>query len=98
MSGLEPEIAPPPRGRNNRPERIDIGDDVLVRNDLIAHEEGTTERTVNRGDAHGAPFTYVGGVKYRPLRRYQAWRVSRIQQRNPARGPRRAAGRSHPQL
>ena len=56
------------RGRLARPDRINIGEDELMRNDLIAKEQGTSERTVNRGDAHGAPFTYVGGSKYRPIK------------------------------
>jgi hypothetical protein len=72
-----------PRCKLARPERIDIGDDVLVRGDLIAKAEGICERTVNRNDARGAPFVLVGGVKYRPLKRYQQWRASTIQQRKP---------------
>ena len=64
-----------------RPDRINIGEDELMRNDLIAKEQGTSERTVNRGDAHGAPFTYVGGVKYRPIREYRQYLISRIQRK-----------------
>jgi len=72
-----------PRCKLSRPERIDIGDDVLVRNDVIAKTEGTSERTVNRNDPRGAPYVLIGGVKYRPLKRYQQWRVSGIQQAKP---------------
>jgi hypothetical protein len=77
--------APPldPRCKLARPERIDIGDDVLVRSDLIAKAEGTCERTVNRNEARGAPYVLIGGVKYRPLKRYQQWRASTIQQIKP---------------
>jgi hypothetical protein len=67
--------------RQTRPERINIGDDELVRNDIIAKEYGATERTINRGDVKGAPFTYVGGVKYRPLKRYREFITSQIQTR-----------------
>ena len=73
-----------------RPERIDIGDDHLVRNDLIAKEQGTSERTINRSDAYGAPFTYVGGVKYRPIGAYRQFLASRIQRRGQ---PRQRRGR-----
>ena len=67
--------------RANRPQRIDIGDDELVRNDLIAKEQGTTERTLNRDDARGAPFTYVGGVKYRPIHAYKKFLAGKIKVR-----------------
>ena len=79
---------PTAHSRSMRPERIDIGDDELVRNDLIAKAQGTSERTVNRGDAHGAPFTYVGGVKYRPQKAYRLFLASRIQRKGhpPRRG------------
>ena len=59
------------RRRALRPERIALGDDVAVRNDLVALEEGVSERTLNRGDALGAPFLMVGGVKYMPLAAYK---------------------------
>jgi len=79
--------------RADRPERIEIGDDTLVRNDLIAGMMGTSERDVNRGDAHGAPYTYVGGCKYRPLKAYHQYLSARIQRRNqPPLRPRRVRG------
>ena len=83
------------RSRSARPERIDIGDDELVRNDLIAQMEGTSERTVNRGDARGAPFALVGNVKYRPIKRYWAWRAAGIIERRPEQ-PQRIIERSRP--
>ena len=52
-----------PRCKLSRPERIDIGDDVLIRNDVIAKTEGTSERTVNRNDPRGAPYVRVFGGK-----------------------------------
>jgi hypothetical protein len=69
------------RHRAARPERITIGDDEFVRNDLIAKECGISERTVNRGDKRGAPYVLIGGVKYRPLKRYHQYLVGQIQQR-----------------
>jgi hypothetical protein len=70
------------RCRLTKPERIDIGSDELVRNDVLAAEKGMSERTMNRGDAQGAPFTFVAGVKYRPLRAYHEFLASLIQCRN----------------
>ena len=72
------------RCRSMRPERIDIGTDVLVRNDLIAKQQGTSVRTVNRGDADGAPFIYIGAVKYRPEKGYRDYLTSCIQRRGQA--------------
>jgi hypothetical protein len=80
------------RLRASHPETIDIGDDTLVRNDVIAAKQGTSERTVNRGDARGAPFIYVGGVKYRPIGRYREFLSRQIVVRGqpPVRRRRRA--------
>jgi hypothetical protein len=64
-----------------RPERISLGDDELVRNDLLAKQQGGSERTLNRGDAKGAPFILVAGVKYRPLKQYLEWLAGQIQVR-----------------
>jgi hypothetical protein len=70
-------------GRAERPERIVIGGEACKRNDIKAKELGHTERTLNRGDKDGAPYIYIGGIKYRPDRRYDNWLLSRIQARNP---------------
>lgn len=64
-----------------RPARIDLGDDIGLRNDLVAQEQGVHERTINRGDAKGAPFIMIGGVKYRPIRAYRQFLTSQIQVR-----------------
>jgi hypothetical protein len=69
------------RPRAERPERIPLGDDTLVRNDIIAAIYGSSERALNRGDAAGAPLVYVAGVKYRPERGYQEFLTSQIQRR-----------------
>ena len=68
-----------PLGRRaQRPERLTFAGQELVRNDVIAREQGTTERTLNRHDAQGAPFMYVGGVKYRPIQRYHEFLLSKV--------------------
>lgn len=68
-----------PLGRRaQRPERLTLAGQELVRNDVIAREHGTTERTLNRHDAQGAPFTYIGGVKYRPIQRYHEFLLSKV--------------------
>ena len=82
------------RCRSTRPEHIDIGTDVLVRNDVIAKQYGTSERTINRGDAEGAPFVKIGGVKYRPQKGYQEFLASRIQRRGQRRRAKPVARRS----
>ena len=51
---------------------------------------GSSERALNRGDAAGAPYTYVAGVKYRPERGYQEFLTSQIQRRG-AKPKRRAS-------
>jgi hypothetical protein len=79
--------------REHRPGRIDIGTDVLVRNDLKAQQLGMSERTLNRGDAHGAPFVLIGNVKYRPDQGYNEFIAARIQRKNTA-TPRRRRLRS----
>jgi hypothetical protein len=71
------------RCRAVKPERININDDVLVRDDVLAKEKGVTTRTLGRGDALGAPFTYIGNVKYRPEKQYHQFMASRIQLRKP---------------
>jgi hypothetical protein len=72
------------RCRVSRPERIDIGDDTLVRNDVKAGEEGRSDASLNAEDSFGAPYTYVGGVKYRPEKLYREYRMSRIRQATPS--------------
>ena len=70
------------RPRSERPERILLADgDALVRNDIIAADLGSSERAMNRGDADGAPFTYIAGCKYRPERGYREYLASKVQRR-----------------
>lgn len=78
------------RRRAKRPERIDLGGgEEAVRNDLVAAANGTSERTLNRADKDGAPYLFVGGVKYRPINEYKKFLASRVQRMNP---PRRRVG------
>jgi len=66
--------------RKMRPERIVVGDEVFERNDLTAARYGGSERTLNRGDRHGAPYRFFNGVKYRPVKRYEEYVLRGIQQ------------------
>lgn len=79
------------RCRTVHPAEIDIGTDILVRDDIVARKYGVTTRTLGRGDAHGAPYTYIGGVKYRPGTAYAEFVKGRIQVR--VRGARQQAAR-----
>jgi hypothetical protein len=72
-----------PRRREAHPERITVGDEIFLRNDVQAKQLGCSERSINRGDKHGAPFLFIGGIKYRPEQRYAAFLMSGIQVRNP---------------
>jgi hypothetical protein len=55
----------------------------MVRNDVVAGDEGNCERTLNRRDKDGAPYIYIGGVKYRPIERYHEFMLGRIQVHQP---------------
>ena len=79
------------RPRAERPERIPLGDDTLIRNDIVAAIYGSSERALNRGDAMGAPHCRIAGVKYRPERGYQEFLTSQIQRRGAK--PKRRAGK-----
>ena len=70
-----------PRRRQAHPERLVIGDETFIRNDLLAQELGVSERSLNRGDRDGAPFTFIGGIKYRPRKRYDNFILNGIQER-----------------
>ena len=72
-----------PRRREAHPERITIGGEVFVRNDILAREQGESERSLNRGDARGAPYRFFGGIKYRPLRLHAEFIMRTIQMRKP---------------
>jgi|SRR6516225_78345 hypothetical protein len=84
------------RRREHHPERIEVGGVVLIRNDIQAKQLGISERAVDRGDKHGAPFLFVGRIKYRPEQRYADFILSRIQtgKRRKRRTSKRKRGRS----
>jgi hypothetical protein len=77
------ELRLDPRRREAHPERIVIGDEVFIRNDIQAKQLGTSERSVNRDDKHGAPYRFFGGVKYRPEKAYAEFILSSIETDKP---------------
>jgi len=82
-----------PRHRERHPERIEIGGVVLVRNDVQARQLGVSERSIDRGDKDGAPFVFIGRIKYRPQQRYADFILSKIQEGRPRRRRRKRRGR-----
>ena len=70
-----------PRRREAHPERIVVGGETFIRNDVLARAQGESERSLNRGDARGAPFRFFGGVKYRPERLHAEYVFRTIQMR-----------------
>jgi hypothetical protein len=79
-----PERPLDPRRREAHPERIMVGGEVFIRNDIQAKQLGTSERSVNRGDQHGAPYRFFGGVKYRPEKLYAEFIINSIQTDKPS--------------
>lgn len=71
-----------PRRREAHPERINVGGEIFVRNDVLAREQGESERSLNLGK-RGAPFRFFGGVKYRPQRLHAEFVMSTVQVRKP---------------
>jgi hypothetical protein len=72
------------RDRGARPERMTIGGVTMVRNDIVAAEMGVVERTINRDDKDGAPYTYFGNVKYRPIEAYHQFLLKQVKQQGQA--------------
>ena len=72
-----------PRRREAHPERITVGGEVFVRNDIQAREQGESERSLNRGDKRGAPYRFFGGVKYRPQRLHAEFVMRTVHVRKP---------------
>jgi len=84
MDTIEPtEPRLDPRRREAHPERIAIGDEVFIRNDIQAKQLGCSERTVNRDDRRGAPYRFFGGVKYRPEKAYAEFILGSIETDKP---------------
>jgi hypothetical protein len=86
-----------PRDRRAHPETISIGGETFERNDVRAKKLHMSERSLNRGDAQGAPYIMLGGIKYRPVGRHDAFILSTIQQRRPEQPKRRKGGRGNKQ-
>jgi hypothetical protein len=84
MSDIGPSPSKTTHSRTLRPERIDLGDDIAVRNDIVAKEQGASERAVNRDDAKGAPYMYFAGVKYRPEKRYRKFLAGKVKTGRPS--------------
>ena len=84
---------PKRRFRTERPERLIIGGVEMRRNDVVARDEGNCERTLNRRDKDGAPYIYIGGVKYRPIEQYHRFLLGRMQVRNQPPAKRRGHAR-----
>jgi hypothetical protein len=89
MDNIVPGQAPGNRRKESRPERIVVGEETFERNDITAKRYGSSERTINRGDRDGAPFRFFNSVKYRPMKRYDAFILSTIQELKPKRRRRR---------
>jgi hypothetical protein len=78
------------RRREAHPERITIANETFERNDIRAKKLCMSERSLNRGDRQGAPYVFLGGVKYRPVERHDAFILSSIQTHKPPKRQRRA--------
>jgi hypothetical protein len=73
-------------GYHRRPpaERIEIDGDTLLIDPLWCEVVlgGASRKTGSRLDAEGAPYVFIRGYKYRPLKEGRAFVASRIQRRN----------------
>jgi hypothetical protein len=92
----EPQQRLDPRRREAHPERITVGDEVFIRNDVLARAQGESERSLNRGDARGAPYRFFGGVKYRPERLHAEFVLNSIQSHKPPQSQRRKQSNKTP--
>ena len=89
MQNTEADPPKDKRRRDTRPERIVVGDKVYERNDITAARFGQTVRTLDKRDQHGAPFQYLGGVKYRPQPDFDQHILSGIRSQKPLQQPKR---------
>jgi hypothetical protein len=69
------------RRKQNHPERIVIGGKTLERNDVTAQRYGESERTANRRDRLGAPYIFIGNIKYRPQPDYDDFVLATVVRR-----------------
>jgi hypothetical protein len=78
-----------PRRREAHPEIIVVGDETFERNDIRAKKLSMSVRSLNQYDANGAPFIFLGGVKYRPVKQHDAFVLASIQRQRRIRPKRR---------
>jgi hypothetical protein len=71
------------RCREAHPEYIEAGDIDYERNDISAARYGMTARTLNTRDKKGAPYTYFGGIKYRPVEEFDEFMADGIRRQQP---------------
>ena len=65
------------------PEHIAARGIDYERNDVAARKYFESERSANRRDKKGAPYVFLGGVKYRPQPHYDQFIASTIKQHQP---------------
>jgi hypothetical protein len=64
--------------RSERPERLVLGGEEMVRNDVLANDLHTSVHAIDSGDRDGAPYIKLFGIKYRPLRLYHEYLLRQI--------------------
>jgi hypothetical protein len=67
------------------------GDTLVPDAEFLEKAGDVTARTGNNWDKQGCPYTYIGGLKYRPLNEGLNWLAARIKRRNPPRQSTKAA-------
>jgi hypothetical protein len=65
------------------PERIVVGDETFVRDDVFARSRAQSRKTLSRQDALGMPYRFFGGVKYRPEKRADDFIIGTIKVHKP---------------
>jgi hypothetical protein len=88
-TGVEANPPLDKRNREMRPERIEVGDEVLERNDIIAKRFGESVRAFNKRDRDGAPYLFVAGTKYRPVGAFNAYIKNSVRRQKPLQQPKR---------
>jgi hypothetical protein len=93
-TSIEDQPALDKRCREAHPIHITVGDETFERNDVSAKRFGESERSHNRRDRKGAPYVFIGNVKYRPMERMNAFILASIKQGKPESPKRRKPSRS----
>jgi hypothetical protein len=76
-----------------RPERIVVGDEVFIRDDVYARSRAQSRKTLSRQDALGMPYRFFSNVKYRPEKRADAFIIGTIKVQKPTPPKRRRSRR-----